>query len=148
MTNVGRIVAMLGILTFLLGANAAALIVEQPGRTSNTAPARTSTEAWLALTDAGRYGESWDQAADLFKKAVPKATWERQLAAVRGPIGALVARKLESSQAATALPGAPDGQYVVFTFAAEYAQKRAAVETVTAMQAPDGSWRVAGYFVR
>lgn len=148
MTSLGRIGAVLGILTFLLGVVAAARIVEQPGTTANTAPARTATEAWLALVDGGRYGESWEQAADLFKKAVPKEAWERQLSGVRGPIGELQSRKLESSQAVTALPGAPDGQYVVFTFAAAYAQKRTAVETVTAMREPDGGWRVAGYFIR
>ena len=60
----------------------------------------------------------------------------------------MLSRKLDASQTATSLPGAPDGHYVVFTYSTEYAQKRAAVETVTATQDADGHWRVAGYFIR
>ena len=48
----------------------------------------------------------------------------------------------------TELPGAPDGEYVVFQFDTQFERKRAAVETVTPMCDPDGSWRVSGYFIR
>ena len=48
----------------------------------------------------------------------------------------------------TELPGAPDGEYVVFQFDTQFERKRAAVETVTPMRDPDGSWRVSGYFIR
>jgi hypothetical protein len=48
----------------------------------------------------------------------------------------------------TELPGAPDGEYVVFQFDTQFEHKRAAVETVTPMRDPDGSWRVSGYFIR
>ena len=49
---------------------------------------------------------------------------------------------------ATELPGAPDGEYVVFQFSTAFEHKRAAVETVTPMMDADGQWRVSGYFVR
>ncbi len=41
-----------------------------------------------------------------------------------------------------------DGEYVVFQFNTTFAQKAAAVETVTAVREPDGSWHVGGYFIR
>jgi CheY-like chemotaxis protein len=41
--------------------------------------AQTSAEAWLALTDSGKYGESWDQAASTFKGAVSRDQWVSQL---------------------------------------------------------------------
>lgn len=37
--------------------------------------AQKSAEAWLALADAGKYPETWDEAAALFKKAVTKDQW-------------------------------------------------------------------------
>jgi len=33
-----------------------------------------SAEQWLALVDAGKYGESWEQAAAFFKSAVTKGS--------------------------------------------------------------------------
>ena len=62
--------------------------------------------------------------------------------------GAVVARTLRTGRPATELPGAPDGQYVVFEFDTQFAHKRAAVETVTPMRDTDGRWRVSGYFIR
>ena len=60
----------------------------------------------------------------------------------------LVSRKLKSTQFATSLPGAPDGEYVVIQFEASFGNKRASVETVTPMLEKDGQWRVSGYFIK
>ena len=46
------------------------------------------------------------------------------------------------------LPGAPDGEYIVFEFATRFAHEQNAVEIVTPMRDVDGQWRVSGYFVR
>jgi hypothetical protein len=40
--------------------------------------ARQSADAWLALVDAGKYDESWEEAAQLFKAAVTKKIGERR----------------------------------------------------------------------
>jgi hypothetical protein len=110
--------------------------------------ARKSAESWLALVDQGKYGESWDAAAKLFQGAVSRDKWKEAIAGVRGPLGKLVSRRLKSAEAKTALPGAPDGKYVVIQFNTSFENKKAAVETVTPMQEPDGSWRVSGYFIK
>ncbi len=110
--------------------------------------ARSETLDWLALADNGEYASSWDSAAALFRNAVAKDDWVQQIGAVRGPIGALKSREAASATFSTTLPGAPDGEYVVFQFNASFANKATAVETVTAMKDPDGKWRVAGYFIR
>jgi hypothetical protein len=104
-------------------------------------------ESWLALVDAGEYGKSWDGAAAFFKKAVTKENWEQSLARLRPALGDVVTRKVESATYATSLPGAPDGEYVVIRFSTAFTNKRAAVETVTPMKDPDGTWRVSGYFI-
>ena len=49
---------------------------------------------------------------------------------------------------ATELPGAPDGEYVVFEFQTRFERKRAAIETVSPMRDRDGQWRVSGYYIR
>src|SRR5688572_15853732 len=107
-----------------------------------------AAEVWLQTIDAGRYGESWDAAASYFRNAVTRQVWEQSLNGVRAPLGALVSRKVKSTEPATRLPGAPDGQYVVIQFDASFANKTRAVETVTPMLDTDGTWRVSGYYIR
>ncbi len=110
--------------------------------------ARVETVAWLALTDTGQYESSWGSASALFKAAVSKEDWEKSLSAVRTPIGALETREMATSKFSTTLPGAPDGEYVVFQFNSSFEHKATALETVTAMKDTDGTWRVAGYFIK
>jgi hypothetical protein len=123
------------------------------GRTLRAAPADTAAavtvaERWLALVDAGRSAESWEQAAALFKKAVTKEQWQAALAAVRTPLGGVVSRKLTSKTPMTSLPGVPDGEYVVIQFATSFENKKNAVETITPVRDPDGQWRVSGYYIK
>ena len=106
-----------------------------------------SAQAWLALIDKGDYAGSWDEASSFFKKAVTKDQWAQAMNGVRAPLGAVASRKLKSAQQTTSLPGAPQGQYVVMQFDASFANKKAAVETVTFMLDQDGQWRAAGYFI-
>ena len=72
-----------------------------------------AAEAWLKLVDAGQYGASWDASAAMFRAAITRAEWERKVGAARGPLGKVLSRKLTSKQLTHALPGAPDGTYVV-----------------------------------
>jgi len=103
---------------------------------------------WLTLIDRGDVAASWESAATLFRRAVAPEQWAKSLGVARGPLGPVVTRRIESARPASELPGAPDGEYVVFQFATSFAHKRSAVETVTPMRDGDGEWRVSGYFVR
>jgi len=107
-----------------------------------------AAQTWLALIDTAAFGDSWEAAAEYFKNAVPKKTWEQQLKAVRGPLGELVSRELKQTQYTTSLPGAPDNEYVVITFETSFKNKKEAVETVTPLKENDGIWRVSGYFIK
>jgi hypothetical protein len=104
--------------------------------------------AWLALVDEGRSSESWNAAAELFRKAVSKDQWGQTLAAVREPLGRVIFRNLMSKTYTTTLPGAPDGEYVVIQYESSFEHKKSAVETVTPMLDKDGRWRVSGYYIR
>jgi len=112
------------------------------------AQAQTATTNWLALTDGSKYAQSWEDAASVFKAAVTKANWESALKGVRVPLGSVTSRKLRAVTFTRTLPGAPDGEYVIIQFDTQFANKAAAVETITPMHEKDGSWRVSGYFIK
>lgn len=126
------------------------LCASRLGRTVETPEgvAKTEAKAWLALVDQGKYGESWDAAAKLFRAAVTREKWSEAVVAVRDPLGKVVSRKLKSAQFKETLPGAPDGKYVVIQFDTSFERKKKAVETITPMQEADGSWKVSGYFIK
>ena len=106
-----------------------------------------AADEWLALVDAGDYETSWKRAASLFRNAVTAEVWAASASTGRLPFGKLVSRKLLSANFMTALPGAPDGQYVVIQYNAVYEHKAAAVETVTPMLNA-GEWKVSGYYIK
>lgn len=111
-------------------------------------PATAAAEAWLETVDARRYGAAWDAAAPLLQGAIERTQWEVTLQDVRGPLGAAAARKLRSATYARSLPNAPAGEYVVIEYATHFQNRPLTVETVTPMKQPDGTWKVAGYFIR
>jgi len=110
--------------------------------------AKAAASSWLALTDSGTYGASWDKAAPAFQKAINKESWDQALRNVRMPLGAVKARRLTNAQFTHTLPGAPDGDYFVLQFATQFENKATATETVTPMKGQDGNWRVSGYYIK
>lgn len=114
----------------------------------DTAPALAAAQAWLAEIDGGAYGKSWDDAAAAFQGAMPKDEWTKRVAAVRTPLGPVVARKLRSVSYRKELPGAPAGEYVVLDYDTRFENRPISVETVTPMRDKDGRWRVSGYYIR
>ena len=129
---------------------AAALVLLSVGIASSANPsdeaAIKAAEAWLKLVDDGQYGASWDEASELFKKAVKKPDWEKAVAGVRSPLGQVKTRTLKASKATKKVPGAPEGDYVVIQFDTVL-EKKTVVETITPML-DNGKWRVSGYFVK
>ena len=109
--------------------------------------AQKSAEQWLALIDAGKYDESWEQAAEFFKSAVTKDSWKQQVSAVRNQTGKFKSRALKSARYSENLPNAPPGKYVVIQYDSSFGAGPA-IETIVPMQEKDGSWKVSGYFVK
>jgi hypothetical protein len=107
-----------------------------------------SANEWLNLIDNGRYAESWELAAELFKGAVEKDTWDKQLNTVRKPLGKLISREVIKKEYMTSAPGAPDGEYVLIQYNTSFENKKRAIETVTPMKDKDGEWKVSGYFIK
>lgn len=114
---------------------------------SRESAAIEAANEWLALVDNGQFETSWERSASLFRNALSASQWEASLSAVRRPLGKLVSREVLSAVFMTALPGAPDGQYVVIQYRTAFENKQAAVETVTPMR-EDGAWKVSGYYIK
>jgi hypothetical protein len=110
--------------------------------------AQKSAESWLTLTDEGKYSESWDAAAQMFKSAVTKEQWQSAMKGSREPLGKMRSRRLKAATYTKTLPGAPDGEYVVIQFDTSFEHKQSAVETVTPMLDMDGKWKVSGYYIK
>jgi hypothetical protein len=109
---------------------------------------KAAASSWLALVDSGKYAESWQEAAVLFRNAVSKSQWQSAMHASRDPLGKVISRKVKSTTFKTELPGAPDGQYVVIQYDTSFEHKQSALETVTPMLDRDGKWRVSGYYIK
>lgn len=50
--------------------------------------AQKSAEAWLVLSDSGKYAECWEEASTNFKAAVSNDKWVGMVSSVRDPLGA------------------------------------------------------------
>ena len=74
--------------------------------------------------------------------------WKQQIQSARAIFGKLKSRKLKSATPTTALPGAPDGNYVTIQYDTAFEKKESALETVTLKLENDGQWGVIGYYIR
>jgi len=133
-----------------LGTSALLVVVSIAGgqaQEPDTKAAQAAADSWLSLIDAADYVKSWDESATFFKNAITSEKWQAAVKAARGAFGALKSRAVKTATPATKLPGAPEGEYIVFDFDAIFQQKLAA-ERVTVVRDKDGAWRVVGYFVK
>jgi len=108
--------------------------------------ARDAAEKWLALLDAGKYGEAWDQTAKAFRDKVKREQWVASLPKTRGALGAVKSRSTEVASFRASLAGMPDGDYVTVRFSTRFEKKDEAQELVTLVY-EDGAWRPLGYGV-
>jgi hypothetical protein len=123
-------------------------ITARAGIETPEAGAQSAALAWLSLVDAGNYAQSWSSASSVFRQKVSESQWQAAVASARGPLGALKTRTVQSATPQSALPGAPNGRYVVIQFASSFENKASAIETVTPMMDADGKWHVSGYYIR
>jgi hypothetical protein len=125
----------------------AAEVQRKEGQAAKEQAARGAAEKWLALLDAREYGRAWDQGAKLFRERVERKQWVEALPKDRGALGALKSRRVEVSSLKTAVPGAPEGEYVTVRFSSSFDKKQDVEELVT-MVFEDGTWKPLGYGLR
>jgi len=135
--------ALLGVAAGIAAAALAPLLAAQDAR---SAAAQNAARDWLALTDRLDGAASWNAAGAKFRNASPVDAWAAALKEVRGPLGAVTARTVDSTRFARSFPGFPDGDYAVIVFRASFANKAVGRETVTLEREGD-DWRVVGYLI-
>jgi hypothetical protein len=54
----------------------ASFVVKRQAKGKPEELAKQAAESWLTLMDAGKYGDSWNQAAQVFKVQIKKGQWE------------------------------------------------------------------------
>ncbi len=107
-----------------------------------------AAQSWLAIVDAGKYGESWDLAATALQKGIEKTKWEQAVGNVRKPIGAVKSRIVMKGADAPKLAKLPIGDAVVIQFATAFDKLAPAIETVTPFREQGGAWKVSGYYIK
>ena len=110
--------------------------------------AQMAATNWLVQIDKGEYLESWDNAAQYFQNQILQDRWSAALKASRGPLGNSTSRNINSSEFKSELPGAPDGNYYIFTYNSSFENKASAIETITLTKGIDGKWRAVGYYIK
>lgn len=138
------------LVTMLLGISVLMAPFHAPAQAKATPQqlAQVSQGKWLQELDAGKYADSWMDAAQYFRSHVTKDRWVNGMKATHVPLGKMVSRKVVSSNFTKSIAGAPDGQYVVTKYNTDFEHKKGAVETVTAVFEMDGEWRVAAYYIQ
>ena len=114
-------------------------------------PPEQSAKAWLALVDAGKYGESWDAAPRRLFKAGRDAgaVGRRRSTKVRAPLGRSCRASSAARRSRTRSAGCAGGGVRRHPVRHRVRERRAAmIETITPMKDKDGTWRVSGYFIK
>jgi len=130
---------------FVLGSGPANS-AQTPGNANGAA--QQATEQWLALVDAGKYGESWDAAAPILKNTTGRKDWIAYLKDKRERLGKMVSRKLQKADPLKNVPGLPPGQFVGIQYRTSFEKLKNGVEVVIPVLDQDGKWRVSEYVVQ
>ena len=106
-----------------------------------------AAEKWIAVIDAGDYAFSWQEASDVFQAAVPRKRWVDNLPQIRGPLGPVITRTVDTVGFIENQPGANEEQNAVVRFKTSFENFKSATETVMLTPDKDGRWRVMGYYI-
>lgn len=108
--------------------------------------AQSAAEEWLALTDAGKFDESWQAADSTLQNGISREKWIDQGRRVRGRLDSVRTRRLVRAQYRDSTGLLPGGRPVVLLkYKTEFDQGTTLEAVVTTR--PDTTWKVAGYRV-
>ena len=114
-------------------------------KTATTA-ARTAAEEWLALTDDGRFEESWQAADSTLQARISRELWVDQGRRVRSRLDTVRSRLLTKTEYRESTSLVPGNQPVVLLqYTTTFDRGKTLEALVTAKR--DTTWKVAGYRV-
>ena len=144
-----RPTALIGVIAMILTLALAALTLApqqsaplQPGADAVETTPASAARGWLALMDEGRYADAHAGVVAQMRQSNPIDAWNRIHREVRTPMGAVLSRRLASTDD---VPAGPNGLFMV-RFRADFANRPGALETVT-LAREEGALRVAGYTI-
>jgi len=103
--------------------------------------------AWLAIVDAGKYEQSWEEASAFFKEKVTKDKWTEDMKETRAPLGKNQSRRLDFADYTTEVEDGPAGECVFILYRSKFEKLADAVETVVVVLEKNGRWRLAGFVI-
>jgi hypothetical protein len=102
---------------------------------------------WLTLVDAGKSLESWQEGNEYFRNSVKQEQWQKVVQTVRTRLGKVISRKLKNKIYQEAMPGEPQGHYIVMQYETSFQNNKLATEEVSMFE-ENGVYRVSGYHLR
>lgn len=114
----------------------------------DVALAKKAALAWLALADAGKFEETWVEAASTFQKAQTKAAWAKGLGGARPTMGKIITRTYVNHEIRTALPNLAPGKYITVRFASVFEKHKDGAESVTLVKDGTRGFRMMSYFLK
>ena len=114
----------------------------------DVALARKAALEWLALSDAGKFEATWEEAASSFQKAQSKEAWAKGLGGARPTMGKLITRTFLNHEIRMNLPGLPPGKYVTVRFTSVFEKHKDGAESVTLIKDGTRGFRMMSYFLK
>lgn len=114
---------------------------------SNSNSAEAAVLAWLEAIDNGLYDKAWESSSPLLQIPLSSSMLERTVGAARRDFGPVQSRQRMGVRSERSMPGAPYGDYMIFTFQTRFENNARRIETVTPHLEGD-AWRVSGYYIQ
>ena len=114
----------------------------------DVALAKKAALDWLTLADAGKFEETWVEAASIFQKKQTKAAWATGLGGARPTMGKIVTRTYLNHEIRTILPELPPGKYITVRFNSVFEKHKDGAESVTLVKDGTRGYRMMSYFLK
>ncbi len=114
----------------------------------DVALAKKAALAWLALADAGKFEETWVEAASMFQKKQTKDAWAKGLGGARPTMGKIITRTYLNHEIRTVLPELPPGKYITVRFNSVFEKHKDGAESVTLVKDGTRGFRMMSYFLK
>jgi hypothetical protein len=102
---------------------------------------------FLGYLDGGRFADSYAYTGSLMRSQLDREAYAAKVQSSRASVGTLQGRELIDAIPTQTVPGAPDGQYIVLHYHANFSNFSDAVETIT-LAFSKGYWRIVGYYIK
>lgn len=113
----------------------------------DTDPAVLAAQSWLASIDAGQYQQGWEDAADSLHIGATREQWEKNMRRAREERGPVLKREVKHAKFTKSSYSDP-GSFVEIQFETRFEKRLVSRETVSAIRAMDGSWKISSYTIR